>query len=28
VIAREPISRLIISARQWDEFSLDLIVGF
>ena len=28
VIAREPISRLIILARQWEEFSLDLIAGF
>src|SRR5947207_4111150 len=28
VIATEPISRLFISARQWEEFSLDLIVGF
>src|SRR6476646_9490213 len=28
VIAKKLISRLIISARQWKEFSLDLVVGF
>src|SRR4249919_2159807 len=28
VIAREAVSRLFISARQWEDFSLDFIVGF
>ena len=28
MIAREPVSRLIISAREWEDFSLDFNVNF